>query len=240
MKCIYCSNGQAYHRKTMALEWRCRSCGMEYTTAPSQQELEALDRERASERARERARSERQQEQERKNREEQERPKRQARLAAREVEWQSNYDHLLAFFKEHGHSSPPENVKSGGRSIRSNLYEWTRSNRLMYQRKLLSQPKIALLNELEFDWEARGIIRRWEKGLAGRLRQRVAVMIGSILFGIAVFAILYACEGNDQNSRSTDTVRTATAVVAPAPIIFPMDRPALFYLTPMTFQRIGP
>jgi hypothetical protein len=46
-----------------------------------------------------------------------------------------------------------------------------------------------------------------------------------------------ACEGDDQISRSTDTVRTATAVVAPAPIIFSDEQTSALLLKSDDFPK---
>ena len=64
-----------------------------------------------------------------------------------DTRWKEMYDQLKDFYHQHHHSNVPfrypENYK---------LESWVRVQRHDYKRGLLSQERIDLLNELNFDW----------------------------------------------------------------------------------------
>ena len=77
--------------------------------------------------------------------------------ASRRRTWEERYADLRAFFEEQGHSSP--------KTANTLVGQWATKQRIKRRHGELSDEKIELLNEIQYDWESRGqkLNKQWEK-----------------------------------------------------------------------------
>ncbi len=78
-------------------------------------------------------------------------------------QWNYYYQELLAFYKEHGHTSVPGRKKE--------LVSWMERQRLQRKRNLLSQEREARLNQINFIWDFTGIKEQGWEDRYGELRE---------------------------------------------------------------------
>ncbi len=59
-------------------------------------------------------------------------------------QWQTNFEQLQAHKEKHGDCEVPDTTSS--------LYNWIKKQKMAYKKGLLENPRVALLNSLDFDW----------------------------------------------------------------------------------------
>jgi hypothetical protein len=73
-----------------------------------------------------------------------------------ETTWQQYYGQLRAFYQQYGHTKVPDKAKDY-----RDLAGW--ANQQRQSRKLLSQQRAALLDELNFEWQKPTFAQQWEE-----------------------------------------------------------------------------